>query len=672
MKIQKLSIITRIYLGFGLLCTLLAIIGITCFILIQEQGKRLNEIVSDANKVKSYSALINTDLLRTSSLNSQIISAKSLSQADAVFSSYQQSLQALNSEITMLNKHLSQFSHPSEVLQQLQAISQQISHLDEQAVSNLAQKKTLLETQASIKQDLTQFLNRSATLKRDSNRITRHIASGDVYISDLMLQVNERFALIEFMVMYILSSDDPSAMSKSLDKIRYHATKINEDLDSLLSEIEGLNIPAITENKKHFITELMSANGIIARHIQKQFGIQQLEQSLLNIEKFGKDIDTELQKINQYASDIISRASNKGVQALKISTMTIIIALPLALALSIIVSLLLGKALKTPLHQVMNFLETLAAGDYSKPLNYRFSGEFLILSRSLHSLQDNMKKILHELQSSTQILAQVSNNNAHAAHEVNNKIEQQSTEINSIATAVTEMESAIKEVAENTNQSRQLAVDGEHDVDHGQQIMSNNIQTMEQLENQIQSSSGIIQSVADKSQEIGSIVDVINAISDKTNLLALNAAIEAARAGEQGRGFAVVADEVRNLASQTAESTKTIHNMIRQLQEETENAVSAMKSCLIEVQDSKELVNTAGNSMNGIRNKMHDVGDMASLISVAAQEQHHVAQDVARNINVISDVADENAILIKDVANNGNELEQLVIKLQGLAAQFKI
>ena len=186
---------------------------------------------------------------------------------------------------------------------------------------------------------------------------------------------------------------------------------------------------------------------------------------------------------------------------------------------------------------------------------------------------------------------------------------------------------------------------------------------IKQLANEIDHSKHIIQLVADDSNEIGGILDVINGVTDQTNLLALNAAIEAARAGEQGRGFAVVADEVRSLAKKTADSTARIKTMIEQLQSRSQQAVQAMLS-------SQETTNRTVVDFKSVLVQLENITSQSSQLSdmnlqnaAATEEQSATVDEVNRNITNIQQIyhsTNENAVLLKKTANALDSVAKLV------------
>ena len=180
-----------------------------------------------------------------------------------------------------------------------------------------------------------------------------------------------------------------------------------------------------------------------------------------------------------------------------------------------------------------------------------------------------------------------------------------------------------------------------------------------------------IEKLGESSKQIGEIISVIDDIADQTNLLALNAAIEAARAGEQGRGFAVVADEVRKLAERTTEATKQIAIMIKGIQNETQEAVVAMKRGNEEVSSGIALADRAGQALNQILESTQDVQMQISKIASASEEQSSTSEEIAKNVNSISHVTNESAKRIQDIAKSSDELSKLTDNLKDLVNNFK-
>lgn len=170
--------------------------------------------------------------------------------------------------------------------------------------------------------------------------------------------------------------------------------------------------------------------------------------------------------------------------------------------------------------------------------------------------------------------------------------------------------------------------------------------------------------LANHSETIGSVLEVIRSIAEQTNLLALNAAIEAARAGDQGRGFAVVADEVRSLARRTHESTEEIQGMIKQLQENADKAVTVMATSQKHAELGMEQATKAGNALNVITTAANQIADMVSRIASASSEQSAATSNVHDNIVNIANITDE-------TNESANELVQLSQKLDGEARQLR-
>lgn len=248
--------------------------------------------------------------------------------------------------------------------------------------------------------------------------------------------------------------------------------------------------------------------------------------------------------------------------------------------------------------------------------------------------------------------------------------QRQQQETDQVATAVEEMAASIQEVTRNAHASAQAANDADGEVRDGQSVVAASRDITQILEARINEVSAVIGSLAEKSQEIGIVTDVINGIAEQTNLLALNAAIEAARAGEQGRGFAVVADEVRGLAGRTQQSTASIGGLIQGFQEDARSAVKAMQAGLQQVAESVDKAKDAAEALEGINRKVAAISGSSAQIATAVEEQSAVSDEIMNSLVRIRTVTNENAATALQSQVNAEGMAGLAHNLELLANDF--
>ena len=250
--------------------------------------------------------------------------------------------------------------------------------------------------------------------------------------------------------------------------------------------------------------------------------------------------------------------------------------------------------------------------------------------------------------------------------------EHQAQQITSASAQINEMASSIDEVSKNSAESADVAQRSVQIAAKGAEVVRQTIQGMDNIRDQIQETSKRIKRLGESSQEIGSIVELINDISEQTNILALNAAIQAASAGEAGRGFAVVADEVQRLAERASNATKRIETLVQTIQSDTNEAVSSMEQTTSEVVAGARLAEDAGTALGEIEKVSSDLSGLIQGISSAAQQQSSAATNITATMNTIQSITAQTSQGASQTAQSIGNLAQLAADLRRSVADFKL
>ena len=272
---------------------------------------------------------------------------------------------------------------------------------------------------------------------------------------------------------------------------------------------------------------------------------------------------------------------------------------------------------------------------------------------------------------SVQVASSAQETQATAMH-LADAAEHQAQEINSATDRINEIASSINQVSRNSADSAEVARRSVQIATNGAGVVRQTIAGMDSIRDQIQETSKRIKRLGESSQEIGSIVELINDISEQTNILALNAAIQAASAGEAGRGFAVVADEVQRLAERSSGATKRIESLVQTIQADTNEAVSSMEQTTSEVVAGARLAEDAGTALGEIEKVSSDLSGLIEGISVAAQEQSTAATDITQTMNTIQSITAQTSQGASQTAQSIGNLAQLASDLRRSVADFKL
>ncbi len=329
------------------------------------------------------------------------------------------------------------------------------------------------------------------------------------------------------------------------------------------------------------------------------------------------------------------------------------------------------ESLQHNLNEFLTMVSSVSEGDLTK----RGSEAEDTLGRvivSVNKMLDHFSTMLTEVKqiglsvssSATEILA--------AAEQIAVGSQRQADEITNTSSAVEEMAASMNQVSRNAEASADAARRALEMAGHGDKSVRDTSEAMSRIDSAVQQTAEKMRLLGMRSSEISEIMDLIDEVAAQTNLLALNAAIEAAHAGEAGLGFSVVADEIRKLAERSARATKDVGHLIKSIQSETSEALTAMEIGMKEVRGGSQLAGQASRALQDISEAVRQSSELIEEISAASEEQARVTSNVAEAMQTISSITLETSAGAHETAQTIEGMVGLADRLNKAISQFKV
>ncbi len=671
--LSYLSIRTKILLSAGLLLAMLAVVAISALYSLTKTKSDVTDVVS----VRQPVAIASLKLANALDSANSYLGFYLTSGEDTHMNNYVEALETLTTNIAEI-KAMPAVMNDAETTELVSSIESKVNQYKAyqnkmvELVSDPVKNQPGIDFSASkmapIASEIQQYLTQMLT-SEDSE------SEAGIERKQIMYMLSE----LRQTWMNVLINNRAFLAFRSVDNI----SNINLFRDGFISTIAKL------KEKDEILTfEQQEAIDAIQSLLEKYFKLQDELVAVHGSEKWRTDaylvrteigplvtrikgeldqlVESQTLSTEMISDELLENVSNTQ----KIVLVLLVVSILLGIAGSWFMAVIITKPINIAVEAMRDIAE--GEGDLTQRLDVSGRDEVAQLSSGFNMFIEKVQDIISQVAGSTSQLAAAAEEMSAVVITTKDGIQTQRGETDLVATAMNEMVATVQEVASNANNAAGQAENANQEAINGKQTISKTIGSIEALAGEVNKASDVIDGLEKDSDDIGTVLDVIQGIAEQTNLLALNAAIEAARAGEQGRGFAVVADEVRSLASRTAHSTQEIQGMIERLQKGASDAVSVMQSGTSQAEASVAQAADADKALAAITNAVGDISSMNAHIANAANQQGTVAEEINVNVTNISQVAEQSAQATEDLANASDELAKLAVDLQSMVAQFKI
>ncbi|MBV4551803.1 methyl-accepting chemotaxis protein [Pseudomonas sp. SWRI102] len=470
----------------------------------------------------------------------------------------------------------------------------------------------------------------------------------------------------------LLIDKNNTQVQQSIDTTRQRITQAFATLEPLFDQPEGKAAYAeLKKRREAYVAAFVQVQALIRQGATDE-AMTQLKQGVIPAElEVYKSLETMMALQGRIFIEREQLAQARYSDARR-NMLALVLA---CLAVVSTVALLVTRSVTRPLggepNDAARVLSHIARGDLTIRVPVGVGANDSVMG-NMHEMQQSLNTMVRQIAASVDRVASSSEELSAVSSQTNSTLQLQGQEIEQAAAAVNQMTAAVDEVARNAVSASEASRLSEQTAQRGRDQVQETVASIHALADGVTDTSGRIQQLAGRVQDISSVLEVIRSIADQTNLLALNAAIEAARAGDAGRGFAVVADEVRALAHRTQDSTREIEDMIGNIRQDSEQAVTAMQGNSERVRITLLVAQRSGDALDEIALSIGQINERNLMIASATEQQALVAREVDRNLVGIRNLSEQVLLGARHTDTAGQDLAQMAGALHQTVARFKV
>ena len=664
-----LSLIHRVIAGFAVVILLVLGISVSAYVSQVKMADQLKLTSSTLTELLDGSNTLLLDLENINRITLFHANENDQAQRQKLATEFRVAVNQYHSNRDKLAKRLQGYP---ELSQQLGIVDREASVLIQGAEQHLHIQDQRIEAKNASTVELAQFESGWKNLEQDLTALNSEAEWNNLELVVIDLDIAEaKGKSVENLLQKALLVENDQAIQSLTKQVKEHLALFSEKLTSVIKEM-----PDSKKTLQPYIDLLtrtvVAPEGLMNQHLQS-LALQRQSSAKLAI--LGQQVDRIIKdagEITTQVRQLSDAARAEAEQQASYSMITNIVLSLVSIIVAVVVAGTVVYAIKRPLNVITKALSELANGNLAWTIKEEFRSEMGIVVKDINKLGKQLHHLIGSVKQSANTLTQVAGDSYSMSDKTHRDLALQRKQTDSIATAITEMESAVDEVAHHASDASNQVEKVTESANSNIANMQNNLAFISSLKTSLDNASDLIHQLSSETQEIGHFIEVIQNISEQTNLLALNAAIEAARAGENGRGFAVVADEVRSLATNSRRSADEISQKIDGLQKMAQQAVGIMESNLSNADKSVSQTEETHSSLRAMIARLSTINEMSRSIATACEQQSVVAKEVAVNIVTISDMASSITEDSETLAHNSESLNTLAAEQSQLVARFTL